>query len=381
MSIFDTNDEFDFNKLTMLTPTVIPGGNYFIRFKINQSPLYIQPPQCKSKQAMVKSGKKIFCDLMFTNEDEGFIRWMENLETHCKNTILKNKDKWLETDLDKEDIENSFTSPLKIFKSGKFYIVRTYIPNHLGVCPLTVYNEYEEELPLDEIQENTELKTILEIQGIKCSVKNFQIEIEMKQVMVIKPKNLFSKCLFSTNSTSAEQPTKVVSTKPSVTETPQKVVHENEVDNYTEDDASLLSPPTIHDVAYNHENVKMEVSEKEPSPPMEHQVEQSSDNAISVETVPEKELQKELQNELMEVEFNLEKIPETDTIELVPTTDIYYKMYKDAKKRAKAARDLAISSYLEAMRIKNTHLLDELEDDDEDEDDDLDESMDEMTKI
>ena len=56
-------------------------------------------------------------------------------------------------------------------------------------------------------------------------------------------------------------------------------------------------------------------------------------------------------------------------------------MYKDAKKRAKAARDLAISSYLEAMRIKNTHLLDELEDDDEDEDDDLDESMDEMTKI
>lgn len=369
MSIFDTNDEFDFNKLTMLTPTVIPGGNYFIRFKINQMPLYIQPPQCKSKQAMIKSGKKIFCDLMFTNEDESFIRWMENLETHCKNTIFKNKDKWLETDLDKEDIENSFTSPLKIFKSGKYYIVRTYIPNHLGVCPLTVYNEYEEELPLEEIQENTDLKTILEIQGIKCSAKNFQIEIEMKQVMVIKPKNLFSKCLFSKNYSASEPSTKKISMQSSVitTDTP--------VENQEEPDVSSVEIETpinsfMEEEVDEHMKLEQDTSSEEPTT-------QKEETSITVKTVPEKEIQ----NELMEVEFDLEKIPETETIQLVPTTDIYYKMYRDAKKRAKAARDLAISSYLEAMRIKNTHLLDELEEDDEDEDNDLDESMDELTKI
>ena len=37
-------------------------------------------------------------------------------------------------------------------------------------------------------------------------------------------------------------------------------------------------------------------------------------------------------------------------------------MYKEAKRKARMARDLALSSYLEAKRIKNTYMLDNLED-------------------
>ena len=42
-------------------------------------------------------------------------------------------------------------------------------------------------------------------------------------------------------------------------------------------------------------------------------------------------------------------------------------MYKEAIKRAKIARDLALSSYLEAKNIKNKYMLDEalLESDDD----------------
>jgi hypothetical protein len=50
--------------------------------------------------------------------------------------------------------------------------------------------------------------------------------------------------------------------------------------------------------------------------------------------------------------------------------NIYYEMYREAKKKAKAARDLALSAYLEAKRIKNTYLLEDMEDDDDDEEDD-----------
>jgi hypothetical protein len=45
-------------------------------------------------------------------------------------------------------------------------------------------------------------------------------------------------------------------------------------------------------------------------------------------------------------------------------------MYTSAKRKAKLARKYALSAYLEAKRIKNTYLIDEVFDDDDDEDDD-----------
>ena len=43
-------------------------------------------------------------------------------------------------------------------------------------------------------------------------------------------------------------------------------------------------------------------------------------------------------------------------------------MYREAKRKARLARDFALSAYLEAKRIKNTYLLNEAFDsDDEDE--------------
>ena len=38
-------------------------------------------------------------------------------------------------------------------------------------------------------------------------------------------------------------------------------------------------------------------------------------------------------------------------------------MYKAAIKKAKDARDLALSSFLEAKRIKNTYMLDDVDSD------------------
>jgi hypothetical protein len=40
-------------------------------------------------------------------------------------------------------------------------------------------------------------------------------------------------------------------------------------------------------------------------------------------------------------------------------------MYKEARKKAKLARDLALSSYLEAKKIKNTYMLEDISDSDD----------------
>lgn len=70
-------------------------------------------------------------------------------------------------------------------------------------------------------------------------------------------------------------------------------------------------------------------------------------------------------NLLSEVEIDVPTEPDT-AISLVPRNDVYYAMYKEAIQKANEARELAISSYLEARQIKDTYLLD-CETDSEDE--------------
>ena len=81
--IYDTNEklrDFDFEKLVLSKPTLISGANYFIRFKKDNTPLYIQPPTCRTRNGFVKNGRKYYTDLLFTNEDEYIIHWFEKLE-------------------------------------------------------------------------------------------------------------------------------------------------------------------------------------------------------------------------------------------------------------------------------------------------------------
>ena len=195
--IYEPNNSFPFDKLTLAPPTVISGGNYFIKYLVDGASMYIQPPKCQTKQGVSKAGKKYYCDLMFNNENEQFIRWMEDLENYTCKYIFENREKWFETEMELHDIENYFTSPLKLYKSGKFYIARTSAPIRLGKLSLKIYDENECDVDIESIKENTNIITILEVQGIKCSARSFQIELELKQMMVVKPSNLFEKCIIS----------------------------------------------------------------------------------------------------------------------------------------------------------------------------------------
>ena len=56
---------------------------------------------------------------------------------------------------------------------------------------------------------------------------------------------------------------------------------------------------------------------------------------------------------------------ETDTISIKQRKDVYYEMYREALQKAKVAKDLALSSYLEAKQIKNKYMLDDISDEEE----------------
>ena len=357
--IYEPTDTFQFEKIELLTPTQHAGGNYFIKLKIQNNPLYIQPPKCKTKSGIAKARKKHYTDLMFTNENEKFIRWMENLENYCQKHIFENRTKWFETDLDDHDIEDYFVSPLKVYKSGKYYIVRANIPNVLGKSTLKIYDEDENEIDYENVKENMDIMTIVEIQGIKCSARSFQIEIEVKQMLLLKPSNIFEKCILKVNTNRADN---VALANQVIAPLPEDIDAPVTFDTFPE----ILLPEPQHDAEDIIEPENNEQPDFDESGESQNIIEEPRDNDLGerADLGENKD-----PNEICEVQLNLEEMDSTDSIQLKERNDVYYKMYREAKRKARLARDLALSSYLEAKRIKNTYMLEEMNDSESDLDD------------
>jgi len=424
--IMEPNEAFPFERLVLASPTFISSGNYFIKYLFNDFPLYIQPPKCITKQGIIKGGKKMYCDLMFTNEHENFIRWMEDLETYSQRYIFNNRSKWFESDLEMHDIENSFTTSMKVYKSGKFYIIRTIVPSRLGKCTLKIFDENEMDVSSDSIKDSTTVITIWEIQGIKCSTKSFQIDIEIKQMMVVKPDNLFEKCIIgktrdhpSTENDDTNKPWKMATKEgelilsqalatasaggdegpdhgnreldqeqPStqdvsqihgslVDDTPANVFIGLEEPEHTassemktstigETSSTLLFDQAERGTAENIENTFLAT---QPDQDQEYLGENPEDNdepndhTFDVyEVTPEEgEIPPPASNDdgLEMVVLNLDEIDDKLEFKLKARNDVYYEMYMEAKQKAEDARNLAITAYLEAKRIKELYMIQE----------------------
>lgn len=366
--IYETNDEFDFSKLTLSSPVSTGNGNFFIRFLINNTHLYIQPPKCSTKQGILKSGKKLYTDLIFTNENENLIRWMENLETYCQTSIYSNRNKWFEGDMEIDDIENYFTSIMKVYKSGKYYSIRANIPTGLGKPLLKIYDENGNDVELDKITDKTNVMTILEISGIKCSTRSFQLEVELKQMMTLKPNNLFEKVLLTT----PKEMNCLEETIPDVSiqikeQNPEEFSNINETRNEIHDETSDETQfVNTVEIAALDNSVAMEVVVPENTTMVlenEIEVSEKEDTDIVVDK-NENNLEK---NDIEEVDLSLDNlnVDIEEVVQIKQRDEIYYNMYRNARKKAKIARDFAISSYLEAKQIKNTYKLDDIGDSDE----------------
>ena len=355
--IIEPNSTFDFAKLSLAQPTGIQGGAYFTKLLYNGKPLYIQTPKSLTKQGFVKNGKKIYCDLMFDNNDEQFVTWIENLETKCHNLIFEKSDAWFQNSLDLNDIETAFNSVLKSYKSGKKYLVRTNIKiNSLSGSPIIkIYNENEVPLTLEDVNHETNIISILEIQGIKFTTRNFQIEIELKQTMVLNTDKIFENCLIKKNSNVLKVEESIDVESVVVAEAdPEVVIEDLEEDKEEEtrvdkEDVVEEKNETIEEV--EAENVE-EIKEEENKTNVEAEEKKNEiieqDNFFDI--VP------------IELSFNDESL---ETITLKKPNQVYYELYKEAREKAKKAKKEAVLAYLEAKNIKKAYMLEDIDSSDD----------------
>lgn len=429
MNIIEPIPTFDFSKLSLAHPSSVQGGSYFTKILCDDKPLYVQTPRCATRQGFIKNNKKIICDLMFETTCDEFVQWIENLEIRCQQLIFEKSKDWFQNEMDISDIETAFTSVMKIYKSGRYYLVRGNVKTQSLsssslITPLIkIYNENETPVLIDEITSDNSIISILEIQGIKFTTRNFQIEIEVKQVMVLNKENIFENCLIKKSKHESLENSIVKEKEESFTncyETPSEKEHEydnkydnkydniigesrqdikdaNELelvdlDNMIIDNTNDTIPPNkeiegesidlekIVNEAIIEERVDSIKQPHQPEPedqyqqqPQEHHLEEQhiiKSFPLVLSTPQGSNLAQgkdpiQNSNNLIEIQpsfdFDLENADSLEVIKLKKPNEVYYEIYKQAKEKAKAAKKEAIVAYLEAKNIKKTYMLDNLE--------------------
>ena len=393
------NEQFDFSSLSLANPQGLQGGAYFSKLKLNGQPFLVQTPKCSTKNGIHKTEKKIYCDMMFTNDDEEFIKWTNQLESTIKNLIFEKRNLWFHNDMDHDSIDYHWQNLLRTYKGNKL-LLRCFIPkskSRIGSKTVQIYNEEEEELTFDDIDKTSRMISILEVSGLKFTSQSFQLEFMLRQIMVIKEKPLFNKCLIKISN----PPTNVTPTKPelesdsesdisvddSTLQVEAKVEEKNEetdfssnqlesnlpTENIIQDISSSDIPASKDDIIDNLVNETMDLSNN--SQINIEDIQELPLNKIdSTENLEETEpIEQDTSNTEESLEKNgiineIEILPpseSTDSVTLKKPNEVYMEIYKEAKKKAQEAKKHAIQAYLEAKRIKSLYLLDEIESSDD----------------
>jgi len=338
--IHDPNPSFQFDRITLTTPAAITGGAHFSKIMIDRTPLYIQTPKCSTKAGIIGSGRKMYTDLVFTNENEDIIQWMEALETKLRQKIYENRGRWFDSEMSEDDIEGCFSPMVKLYRSGKQYCVRVNINSKADAKPLKIYDEDEMTVEPAQITEKTQVIAILEIQGVRCTSKSFCVDLEMKQLMVLKPSDLFDSFIISKNRKPLETDTqKYLAKTDTIPDTiPNVIITEESINNKSDFPEELVSEIDDKDPIQMNEEEPIQMNDMFP-------LEQSAllepvlanDNDLGLTDSPE----------ILEFELDVNEIDAADTFQLRDKKEVYYEMYREALQKAKAAKAIALTEFME----------------------------------
>jgi len=378
--IIEPTIDYDFTKLYFGPPSTLAGGAYFARlmYNVNKS-IFIQTPKSLTKQGFIKSGKKIYTDLMFDNNDTVFISWIEHLEARCQELIYSKRETWFESKLENDDIESAFTSPFKIFKSGKYYLLRINVKHNIKI-----YDEKDQIIPSESITNDKPIICILEIQGLKFTSRNFQIEFELKQAMVVSPDPFLDECFIK---------------KPVKKQQQQQLANEESIQESSSIDLDNLINKSAQDLAEKHVDLHSNTTTSSSSEPIDLGV--SFDDSLETdkkntenkpqnlfdleeahidlssfdntdESTPKEEIEEteDIENieedpsVLKEIDLSSTLDNSLETLQLKKPNQVFYEIYQKAREKAKEAKKNAILAYLEMKNIKKTYMLDDIDESD-----------------
>ena len=399
MNVHTMQTDFDFSGISLANPGRLQGGTFYSKIKYNDGPFYAQSPKCTTKNGVLITGKKKYCDLLFSHDNALITNWVFDFEKKLKDILHSKGSIWFHNTMDLDDIEYFFNSSLRTYK-GNNQLMRTYIstPKNIPVqSSIQVYDENETVRQVEDIQ-NSKIIAIIYCKGIKFTQNSFQVDIDLKQVMLLEDTPEFSGCMI-------KRARNVQSLVPSLV---PAIHNDSHLGNLlVQDDISLTDKNSTHKkdiqepdeitiVPHTALNDQVEDDQVEDDQVEDDQVEddQVEDDQVEDDQVEDSTTQtikilssneiEPLTVSSLDKSFNpsqhddcLEEVnvivENSEPITLKKPNEVYYEIYKEAKRKAKLAQKAAIIAFLEAKNIKKTYMLDELDSGSDDgSDDDLD---------
>jgi hypothetical protein len=370
-SMLNPDSNYPFDNIKIKTPKALQGGTYCANLSMNDRPLLIQSPKCKTKNGIHKTAKQIYCDLVLTTDHEEFLEWFDNLQSTVRKLILDNSSKWFHESPSLDEIEYNWNDSIRTRRD--YCLLRSFVHKTKGLNKhsLQIFDTDENQLGVDDVDSTKNVICILEIIGLKFSSNSFHLEIGLRQLMVINEKPIFDKCLIKLNKNNGEiinKKEEEPSTDLENTQNDTDIIIEKEEDEEKEEleenevDSSLLD--NLVDEVENNDN-EQEISiddksnlesvttDKEIEQTVEKELEIKKDKVVNIQEPEQRSLEKN--NDLEEIELD---IPEEEPMKLKNPAEVYLDIYKQAREKAKKAKNEAIKAYLEAKRIKELYMLD-----------------------
>ena len=387
---------FDFSNISLKNPKPIQGGSFFSTIKNNNEALIIQTPKIKTKKGITHTNKHIYTDLVFENEDNEFVDWVENLQENVRDIILTKSETWFNDPVTLDEIEYNWNDSFRTYKQTK-QLLRTFIHKNKGVSSsiLKVYDSDYKSKHINDIKPETPIICILEILGLKFTNTTFQVDFCLRQVMILENKPIFNEPLIKI---SREKVSKEIIGEKNVkfNEKPEEITLENNIesvnnlegvvqDKKVEVEIEEVLDTSSNTLSENLEEVHIDESknlvEMNNEPKKEETSSENNEISQFVDKVKEVNLDDlEKEEETNEVEKKNDELQEVnltfdeeDAITLKNPNEIYLDIYRQAREKAKKAKQEAIKAYLEAKRIKELYML-EIVDSSEDESDSEDDS-------
>jgi len=393
-------DKFDFENIKLKTPKALQGGTYSAKLVLNDKPVIIQTPKCKTKNGIHNTSKNAYCDLLMNIDHNEFIESLEKFQEKMRSLILENGDDWFHESPTIDEIEYNWNNSIRPYKKKNF-LIRTFISKNkaLNKFNLQIYNSNGELIEdTENINSDNTVVCILELQNLKFSSQSFHLEIILRQVMVIKEEPLFNKCLIKldnkkTENTETEDKiitTQQLSESNNIEDAVEDTVENNNTndDNNNTDDNNKTTDNNILEKSVKQSEVSEEESEDESDQSDEESDNENIDisknninnletskvnlvineepptektpisNVVEIEDNEKKPKTLEKMTELEEINLNIDN---ESTIKLKNPNEVYLDIYRAAKQKAKQAKKQAIKAYLEAKKIKDLYLLDSID--------------------
>ena len=363
-----TNIADDMSLISFGDLTPIQGGSHVVPLIANNQSITVQLPKCRVKNGVVRTSKKQYCDLEFDLKEHVVVTdWIGSFEEHCIDMLSERCGDWFGSGTSEADIEDMMLSNVKVHRDGKTFSIRTDIGSGSGMKiqyadQCVAYDVTGNPVGLDTIVADTKVVPLILLKCIRLS-GTFSIDIQMTQVVVVEEQS----CQIDVSDGVAEN---VGADVPITEDEPS-----------TEDVLATEDAPSTED-GLTTGNLMLgengaDVSDKDITAIIEENGSESDGNIeLELTGVSEDDINhignSTTPDAIRAVDLNIDDITETAPIELMESKEVRLKLYKDAKRRAIAARKRAIEEIMRARNIKMEFMLDDEVDSESEVDSDFD---------